>query len=456
MTLEEDQKEMRARMQALKSARRKSRVGTQPETGILQTPSAKSASPAESTNTKSDPRDTLVIGPARGKCETCGRPTSNPRFCSRSCAAVTNNAVSPKRKVEGECQRCRTAIKKRKQYCEACQAIVEAETAERQRRRDENYRSWLTLDGQRREGPIVEMSVTKVYRTAARRQEKKLRSENMADELIDQLIGICFTEPPYLRKTDAMRYVSLLNELKAFEFVDISSQGTHISLVKDVQIRRLPAVLESWVNSYFGEAYHPMMPAYALDTGRLIEFHVEGSHQLDWNLEGMVEAGEHALRPGIFDSSFRKYFTTRFGGLRFLCQVPETGGSVDQPKYLMTLRPNDKFLIRVERCHLSIGWGGSGYDTICTDTDLECDLMSEFRFDGELFVRETAKTIFDRFAPNTFTAVAIESEATEKFSVSVPARWITHAVIRPDREDVLLPVPRWNPDDLDAVSARVQ
>ena len=199
-----------------------------------------------------------------------------------------------------------------------------------------------------------------------------------------------------------------------------------------------------------------MMPAYALDTGRLIEFHVEGSHQLDWNLEEIVEAGEHALRPDIFDSSFRKYFTTRFGGSRFLCQVPETGGSIDQPKYLMTLRPNDKFLIRVERCHLSLGWGGSGYDTICEDTDLECDLMSEFHFDGELFVRETAKTIFDRFAPNTFTAVATESQATEKFSVSVPARWITHAVIRRDREDVLSPVPRWNPDDLRPVSTKDQ
>jgi hypothetical protein len=122
----------------------------------------------------------------------------------------------------------------------------------------------------------------------------------------------------------------------------------------------------------------------------------------------------------------------------------------------MTFRPNDRFLIRVERCHLSVGWGGSGYDTICKDTDLECDLMSEFRFDAELFVRETAITIFDRFAPNTFTAVARESDATEKFSVSVPARWITHAVIRPDGEDVLLPVPQWNLDDRDVISAKVQ
>src|SRR5262249_47822344 len=109
MTLEEDQAEMRARMQALKSARRGSRA-VQPETKILQTPSAKSPSTAEPTTTKSDPKEAPATGPATKKCETCGRPTSNPRFCSRSCAAVTNNAASPKRKPEGECRRCRTAI----------------------------------------------------------------------------------------------------------------------------------------------------------------------------------------------------------------------------------------------------------------------------------------------------------------------------------------------------------
>src|SRR5262249_35210048 len=100
MTLEEDQAEMRASMQALKSARRKSRA-VQPETKILQTPSAKSATPAEPT-TKSDPKEAPVSGLATKKCETCGRPTSNPRFCSRSCAAVANNIASPKRKPEGE------------------------------------------------------------------------------------------------------------------------------------------------------------------------------------------------------------------------------------------------------------------------------------------------------------------------------------------------------------------
>jgi hypothetical protein len=72
MTLEEDQAEMRARMQALKSARSKSRTEL-PDTKILQTPSAKSASSAEPTTTKSDPKEAPATGPATRKCETCGR-----------------------------------------------------------------------------------------------------------------------------------------------------------------------------------------------------------------------------------------------------------------------------------------------------------------------------------------------------------------------------------------------
>jgi len=52
-------------------------------------------------------------------------------------------------------------------------------------------------------------------------------------------------------------------------------------------------VLEQWVSSYFDKGHHPMMPAYALDTGRLLEFHVAG-YRYDWAPEGIVEAGGKA------------------------------------------------------------------------------------------------------------------------------------------------------------------
>src|ERR1700691_282056 len=371
MTLKEQQAEMRARMMALKAAKIKSRPGIRPERVTEHAFGSRNS------------RNVLANGTATKKCDTCGRETFNPRFCSRSCAATGNNTTFPKRKPEGECGRCWTAISRRKQYCEACQLIVKAEKLEQERRREENYQSWFAPNGERREGPVIEMSVRKAFKPERCWPGKKLTYENTVGELIGQLIGICIAKPPYLRKADAMRYGSLLNELKAFECLAWSPRGNNNkTLVNNIPMGRLPDVLEQWVNSYFAEAHHPMMPAYALDLGRLIEFHVEGSRQLDWDLAGIVEAGEDARRRGIFDSAFRKHFTTQFGGLDVICQVPETEHLIDQPDWMRTLNPRDQFQLRIARCHLSEGWGGSGFYTICKDTDLDCDLMSEFRFAG--------------------------------------------------------------------------
>ncbi|HLV89432.1 MAG TPA: hypothetical protein VKV39_20785 [Candidatus Sulfotelmatobacter sp.] len=333
-----------------------------------------------------------------------------------------------------------------KQYCEACRAIVDTEKAEQQRRRQQNYQTWLTPNGERREGPVIEMYVTKTFKVDRNRPRVMLTPDNKSGELIDQLIGICFAEPPFLRKADAMRHVSLLNELKAFECLVVAPQGKTKALLKDLPIRRLPFVLEQWVSSYFRNANHPMMPAYAIDTGRLLEFHVAG-YRYEWALEGIVDAGGKVWPSGTFDSQFRKYFTTRFGGLRVLCQVPESEHSIDQPEWIRTIKPKDKFLVRIDRCHLSAGWGGSGYDVTCNDSDLECDLMSEFCFTGEMPVRGIANANSSVFPPDAFTVVIKESDATHEFSASVPARWITHAFIWGDEGQQPLPVPRWDPDD---------
>ena len=101
-----------------------------------------------------------------------------------------------------------------------------AEKVEQERRRKDNFQSWLTPNSQRREGPVVQMSVRKTFKTKRCWRRKTLTYENTAGELIDQLIGICFAEPPYLRKADAVRYVSLLNELKAFECLSFPPQGS--------------------------------------------------------------------------------------------------------------------------------------------------------------------------------------------------------------------------------------
>ena len=44
------------------------------------------------------------------KCDYCDNNTSNPRFCSRSCAAKKTNIESPKRKLTKICSKCENTI----------------------------------------------------------------------------------------------------------------------------------------------------------------------------------------------------------------------------------------------------------------------------------------------------------------------------------------------------------
>lgn len=53
-------------------------------------------------------------------CGTCGANTSNPKYCSRGCAAVYANSKSPKRKRTRLCPGCGTPITTRRKWCEGC------------------------------------------------------------------------------------------------------------------------------------------------------------------------------------------------------------------------------------------------------------------------------------------------------------------------------------------------
>lgn len=53
-------------------------------------------------------------------CPQCNRETTNPKFCSSSCAAKYNNVHFPKRKKEGSCLTCSTGIPRKHKYCEEC------------------------------------------------------------------------------------------------------------------------------------------------------------------------------------------------------------------------------------------------------------------------------------------------------------------------------------------------
>ena len=57
------------------------------------------------------------------KCLYCNKQTKNPKYCSRSCAAIATNKQSPKRKLEGKCHECSTPISKSLKYCKSCRKI---------------------------------------------------------------------------------------------------------------------------------------------------------------------------------------------------------------------------------------------------------------------------------------------------------------------------------------------
>ena len=56
------------------------------------------------------------------RCYTCHKRTENPRFCSRRCAAITNNRLFPKRLPEGRCSRCAKPLTTHRGICDVCKA----------------------------------------------------------------------------------------------------------------------------------------------------------------------------------------------------------------------------------------------------------------------------------------------------------------------------------------------
>ena len=54
-------------------------------------------------------------------CENCGVPTSNPKFCGRSCAAKVNNRVPKRKRVSSgyTCDSCGVEIGYSRRYCSA-------------------------------------------------------------------------------------------------------------------------------------------------------------------------------------------------------------------------------------------------------------------------------------------------------------------------------------------------
>lgn len=54
------------------------------------------------------------------QCVECQVETSNPKFCSRSCAAKYNNRVPKRKATISKCGDCKITIPPRNKYCKTC------------------------------------------------------------------------------------------------------------------------------------------------------------------------------------------------------------------------------------------------------------------------------------------------------------------------------------------------
>lgn len=54
------------------------------------------------------------------ECQNCGKPTTNPKFCSVSCSATYTNKAHPKRKPTGTCSVCAKPIPSNRKRCPSC------------------------------------------------------------------------------------------------------------------------------------------------------------------------------------------------------------------------------------------------------------------------------------------------------------------------------------------------
>ncbi len=66
-------------------------------------------------------------------CPACSNETANPKFCSRSCAAIYNNKKKPKRPLKDSCSKCngaigRTSWKDYRTICNDCRPRVDWST----------------------------------------------------------------------------------------------------------------------------------------------------------------------------------------------------------------------------------------------------------------------------------------------------------------------------------------
>ena len=393
-------------------------------------------------------------------CVECGNPKgANPKFCSRSCAAKYNNARSPKRRPEGRCEHCGQPAPTAKRLCSTCKPIVEAANEARSSVSAQNIRTWLGPAGEENEAAIWSVHLDKEMIFSSRLPGgAELDSNAPSSELIDWVIGICFAGPEYVRKCALPRYISLLADLKAFTFDCPYDRRLHGKSLSQIKLEWLSLAASQWIKSWFSRECHPLMPSYALDVARFLEFHAEGDYghsDVSWRLAPLL--GEDRGGCGLMrflSPTFKKEFTQAMGQILVAAEVPSGARIVQDHETVAEGGTTVVFLFK--RCHLSESTADY-YDVSMSVDDPTAptfDLMSEFCFTGSFVVHGESAGYYHRLSAahiaKNLVRLPSELPAARHLGFvggTLPAEWITH-VIEVDPYDrpkppQLIPIPKW-------------
>ena len=173
-------------------------------------------------------------------CKACGKRTTNPRFCDRSCAATFNNRRKPKRTPEGQCCGCGAVIPSRQGVCSACK---EAQ-ARAERDRAEGFFTICRLDGSAERVKTTPTSL--VTRTVvAPIHTREFSGADRAAEVFKILLGILAVGPTWLRPEERARYAALFHDLAGFPVRTCDRSP----LAETLPISDLPRAAHQWLGS---------------------------------------------------------------------------------------------------------------------------------------------------------------------------------------------------------------
>jgi hypothetical protein len=267
----------------------------------------------------------------------------------------------------------------------------------------------------------------------------ELKLEDPCGRFLDQLLGVVFARPAYLRPEDVHRYASLIQYFRAFRVaMGWGENRTELS-AGNVPLQRLGWALARWVEAERFGAPFSLMPTFALDAARFIQTHACGRHfwaqqNESWEIRPMVPALPEERLNDLDDPRMKKDITQGFAGMIVTLDIPD-GCRVRDCRTKAVLAEPGTACFSIERCHLSSGIYDHTDAEVEEDRPPKHDVATEFELRGKLYPVAVVEAI--RKGDHRMW------EQKHGFpQLEVPGRWIT-AYLEPDGQWV--PVPRWAP-----------